>query len=82
MTHKSHPLTSPDSPHYQMVDGIESIERMEQMYSKEDLASWAKITAMKYRLRVGHKDHPQSEVDKIKTYENYYKYLTYEDSTN
>jgi len=70
-----HPLLNPDSSHYSMADGIEAISRMEQMYSMEELAVWAKITAMKYRLRIGHKDEPKKEIQKIRTYEDYHKYL-------
>ena len=71
-----HPLLNPESTHYQMADGIEAITRMEQMFTKEELAIWAKVTIMKYRLRIGHKDDPSKEMGKIKTYEDYYKYLT------
>ena len=70
-----HPLLNPDSKHYQMVDGVEAIERMEQMYSVEDLMAWAKISAMKYRLRIGKKDETGKEVTKILGFEAYYKYL-------
>jgi len=71
-----HPLLNEESKHYQMFDGIEAIERLEQMFTNDELATWAKITAMKYRLRIGHKDHSDKEVQKIKTFENYYKFLT------
>lgn len=74
-TIKKHPLLNPDSKHYAMFDGIEAVERLEQMYSKEDLMAWAKISAMKYRLRVGHKDDSSKEVNKIKTFEDYFVYL-------
>ena len=70
-----HPLLNEDSKHYSMFDGIEAIERMEQMFSIDDLMSWAKLTAMKYRLRIGKKDECSKEVAKIKTYEEYYVYL-------
>ena len=70
-----HPLLNPDSKHYSMVDGVEAISRMEDMYSVEELAIWAKITAMKYRLRIGNKDNVLKEAKKIETYESYYKYL-------
>lgn len=76
----THPLLNPDSKHYQMVDGVEAITRLEEMYSPKELATWAKITAMKYRLRVGNKDEVVKEVVKIKGYEAYYKYLTVERS--
>lgn len=70
-----HPLLNPNSTHYQMVDGVEAIERMEQMYSTEELMIWAKMTAMKYRLRIGKKDDVTKESIKIDTYEAYYTYL-------
>ena len=72
---EEHPLINNDSRHYDMVDHIPAISRMEQMYSISDLMAWAKISAMKYRLRIGHKDEPKKEVKKIITYENYYTYL-------
>ena len=70
-----HPLLNPDSKHYQMIDGVEAIERMEQMYSLEDRMAWAKINAMKYRLRLGNKDEVLKEAIKILGYEAYYKHL-------
>ena len=70
-----HPLLNPESTHYSMVDGVEAVERLEQMYSKEELQIWATITAMKYRLRIGNKDNVQKEADKIKTFEDYVTYL-------
>ena len=75
MNKKPHPLINEDSPHYAMFDNVESIERMEQMYTHEELKAWAKISAMKYRLRIGNKDNPEKEIKKIKTFEAYYKYL-------
>ena len=71
----THPLLNPNSPHYKMADGVEAIERMELMFSTVELLHWAKITAMKYRLRIGNKDGVESDAKKIETYENYYKYL-------
>ena len=70
-----HPLLNPDSPHYRMCDDVEAITRIEQMYTVDELKVWAKITAMKYRLRIGHKDDVSKEAAKIRTYEDYYKYL-------
>ena len=70
-----HPLLNPESKHYHMVDDVEAITRMEQMYSVEDLMAWAKINAMKYRLRIGNKDASEKEVTKLLGYEAYYTYL-------
>ncbi len=72
---KMHPLLNPASPHYSMVDGFEAIERMEQMYTTEQLMSWSIITAMKYRLRIGKKDSVEGDAVKILGYEAYYQYL-------
>ena len=70
-----HPLLNKESKHYSMIDGVEAIERMEQMYTNEELKIWCKMTAMKYRLRIGNKDDVSKEAKKIATYEAYYKYL-------
>ena len=71
-----HPLLNPDSKHYSMIDGVEAVQRLEEMYTPEELMIWAKITAMKYRLRIGNKDDANKEATKIKTYEAYYTYLS------
>ena len=70
-----HPLLNDDSEHYKYLDGRESIELMEAMFTRDELVAWAKLNAMKYRLRIGLKDNPEKEMKKIKTYEAYYKYL-------
>ena len=70
-----HPLLNPESRHYEMIDGVETITRMEQMYSGEELMAWAAISAMKYRLRIGKKDDVMKEARKIESYEAYYRYL-------
>ncbi len=78
-----HPLKNKESTHYQMVDGVESIDLFEKIYTKEELMIWAKITAMKYAIRAGSKNlHGDidkailSDIHKRITYENYYRYLS------
>lgn len=71
----THPLVNPESKHYEMIGGKQSVEYMELMFTHEEMMSWAKVTAMKYRLRIGNKDEPSKEVEKIRGYEAYYKYL-------
>ena len=71
-----HPLLNAESSHYSMVDSVEAIERMEQMYTTAELMVWANLTAMKYRLRIGNKGSAESDAKKIMTYENYYAYLS------
>lgn len=73
--YSSHPLLNADSSHYEMVGGMEAIEIMESIFTIDELKAWAKLTAMKYRLRIGKQDDPSKEIKKIKTFEDYYLYL-------
>jgi len=75
----THPLLNPDSRHYEMIGGQEAIQEMEKLFTVEELMAWAKITAMKYRLRIGKKDDPLKEIAKIKSFEAYYSFLEDED---
>ncbi len=77
-----HPLINKDSRHYQMVDGVESIKLMEDMFTTEELMAWSKITSYKYRFRISSKEHNgsiedgiKSDAKKILSYEAYYRYL-------
>lgn len=75
-----HPLKNPDASHYAMWhngdgEAIEAIDLMEKMFTTEELLAWAKITALKYRLRIGKKDDITKEMKKIETYEAYIAYL-------
>lgn len=70
-----HPLLNPESKHYEMIGGVQAIELMEAMFTVDELKAWAKLTAMKYRLRIGDKDAPEKEIAKIKTFEAYWRYL-------
>jgi len=70
-----HPLLNPDSSHYSLF-GDESIEQFEKMFTKEELKAWAKLNYYKYMFRLGRKDTVESEVKKMKTYEDYWKYLS------
>jgi hypothetical protein len=72
---QSHPLLNPESKHYAMIGEVEAIELMEAMFTVEELKAWAKLTAIKYRLRIGGKDDPEKEIAKIKTFEAYWRYL-------
>ncbi len=71
-----HPLVNPESSgHYCMFDGVESITLMEKLMTTEELKAWCKGNIYKYRFRIGNKDSVESDSRKIKTYEDYYKYL-------
>ena len=69
-----HPLLNDISPHYNIL-GDNSIEMFEKMFTKEELAIWAKITYYKYMFRLGKKDELSQELGKMKTYEDYYHFL-------
>ena len=71
----THPLLNPDSKHYNMFDGLESIEVLESVMTTIELMAWCRGNIYKYRLRLGNKDNVESEIKKIRTYEAYYKYL-------
>lgn len=78
--HFTHPLKNPDSSHYAMWhngdgEAVEAIDLMEKMFTPEELLTWAKITVLKYRLRIGKKDDIAKEMKKIETYEAYVHYL-------
>lgn len=50
---------------------VEPIKVMEKMFTKEELKGFIKGNILKYRLRMGHKDDIQKEMDKIRTYEQW-----------
>jgi len=51
----NHPLKNPKSPHYHIYDGLEGIEVIERVLSKEELISACKFNILKYQLRLGKK---------------------------
>lgn len=50
---------------------VEPIKVMEKLFTKEELKGFIKGNILKYRLRMGHKDDIQKEVDKIRVYEQW-----------
>ena len=56
-------------------EAVEAIDLMEKMATKEELLTWAKLTILKYRLRIGKKDDIAKEMKKIETYEAYIVHL-------
>jgi len=65
-----HPLINPASPHYD--EGKRpAILDFEDRYTVAELYAWAKITAAKYRARLGRKDDEARELAKIATFDNY-----------
>ena len=76
-----HPLKNPDSTHYEMFDGLESIDILEKIMTTTELKAWARGSIYKYLFRMGKKktDTSVSDMKKIQTYENYYRYLENKD---
>ena len=50
---------------------VEPIKVMEKLFTKEELKGFIKGNILKYRLRMGHKDDIQKEMDKIRIYEQW-----------
>ena len=50
---------------------VEPIKVMEKLFTKEELKGFIKGNILKYRLRMGHKDDIQKEMDKIRVYEHW-----------
>ena len=50
---------------------VEPIKVMEKLFTKEELKGFIKGNILKYRLRMGHKDDIQKEIDKIRVYEQW-----------
>jgi len=69
------PLLNSDSPHYKILND-ESIEIFEKIFTKEELIAWSKITYYKYMFRLGKKDDVDKELKKMKTYKEYFEYLS------
>ena len=50
---------------------VERIKVMEKLFTKVELKGVVKGSILKYRLRMGHKDDIQKEMDKIRVYEQW-----------
>lgn len=50
---------------------LEPILVMQDMFTTEEFIGFLKGNILKYRLRMGHKDNVQKEMDKIKRYEDW-----------
>ena len=59
-----------DNKHY-LESVVEPIKVMEKLFTEEELKGFIKGNILKYRLRMGHKDDIQKEMDKIRVYEQW-----------
>ena len=55
--------------HYTTYD-VETIEMMLRIWGVQETISFCKLNAFKYRMRAGHKDNAQQDIDKALWYEN------------
>lgn len=62
-------VEKPDKHYLESV--VEPIKVMEKLFTKEELKGFIKGNILKYRLRMGHKDDIQKEMDKIRVYEQW-----------
>ena len=56
-----------DHPNHYQAGGLECIDVMEQLYGREAVESWIKLTIFKYIWRADKKDGAQ-DIDKIRWY--------------
>ena len=71
----THPLKNKASKHYELWNDLEVIELIEKVLTTEELIGACKFNILKYRLRIGNKDDEIKELQKVKDYENYLKFL-------
>ena len=61
--------------HYTTYD-VETIEMMLRIWGVQETISFCKLNAFKYRMRAGHKDDAQQDINKALWYENKMKELS------
>lgn len=66
--------TAVSQKHYQIA-AVEPIEIMQMYLSPEQLQGYLRGNAMKYLLRVGHKDESKKEIDKAYQYIKWLRYV-------
>jgi hypothetical protein len=71
----NHPLVDPKSPHYVDKDGKQQIEKMEADMTVCEMLGFAKGNVLKYNARLGKKDNPKRDQEKIDKYRNYGSFL-------
>ena len=61
--------------HYSTYD-VETIDMMIRIWGVQETISFCKLNAFKYRMRAGHKDNAQQDINKALWYENKMKELS------
>tara|TARA_R110002012_G_scaffold85583_1_gene213410 strand:+ start:826 stop:1227 length:402 start_codon:yes stop_codon:yes gene_type:complete len=67
---KESSLKNPKSTYYEIFKGLESIDVIEKILTKEELIGAMKYNILKYQLRLGKKDGIENEIEKIKDYKS------------
>ena len=55
--------------HYRLFPNMEVIDIIETVLTKKEFIGYLKGNALKYRLRAGHKDNTEQDIEKAKWYE-------------
>lgn len=66
---------NPNSTHYHLWDGMESIDVIKKTLALYEYIGWLKGNILKYQLRMGKKDDIEKEKMKIKTYQDELNYI-------
>ena len=61
--------------HYKTYD-VETLDMMIRIWGVQETISFCKLNAFKYRMRAGHKDNAQQDINKALWYENKMKELS------
>ena len=66
-------VNPPPTLHYY---DVETLDMMIRIWGVQETISFCKLNAFKYRMRAGHKDNAQQDIDKALWYENKMKELS------
>lgn len=64
-------MSKVDHPAHYNASKVETIEMMERVYGKEAVYNFCLCNALKYRMRAGHKEDMQEDIEKALWYERY-----------
>jgi hypothetical protein len=63
-------VTDERNTYYEVYDGIQAIDVIKEMLSKEEYIGFLKGNVLKYQLRLGKKDKVKNEITKINNYKS------------
>ena len=72
---KLHPLINKESAHYD-TGKTSAIEELEKVLTVTEMIGFCKANIFKYQYRLDDKGQKESDIKKIRTYEEYLKLLT------